>query len=142
MGGNQKNNAFSNKTIKDKKVNRKEYTCNIVDKHKRYKNFIDWAKKNVGYGWIWAKNDLTKNSKYNRGIKYGDSSDKILKKYPSWEDEGNDDYGDSVTTARYYDKKSGLVVYKNFYYGKNQKITKAIWWSYNPKNKANIIKLN
>lgn len=90
---------------------------------------------------MWQKNELKKNSKYNRGIKNGDSSSKVLKKYPSWEDEGWDDYGEFVTTARYYDKKSKLSVYKNFYYNKKDKITKIAWISYNPKVKEYNIKL-
>lgn len=141
VNGNKTCKTQTNKKVTDKRINRKEYTCDITDNNKHYKNFIEWAKKNVGNGWMWQKNELKKNSKYNRGIKNGDSSSKVLKKYPSWEDEGWDDYGEFVTTARYYEKKSKLSVYKNFYYNKKDKITKIAWISYNPKVKEYNIKL-
>lgn len=129
---------------KDKKLNVKEYNYNIKYKNKKYKNFISFVRSNPNTGWTYttdSKSDINHDSKYNRGMKYGDFSSKLLRKYASWEDDSaTENYYESIITARYYDKKSKQVVYKYFHFNKKQKLVKVEWISYISK-KASPIKI-
>lgn len=133
---------------KDSKVKKSEYkmASHTVNK-KKYTNFIDGAvaymgkKVNVCYSTSSEEKDVNAASKYNRGIKYGDSLDTIKKKYPSWQDVIFYNNDTCCFVGLYYDKKTKVVVQKGFILDDNYKVTGVMQRACIVKSEEDIAKL-